>query len=436
MSKNNKGKNPSKSYSNHYGKNTTSKPEQPKANSIASTRPSVTPPKVIPVDYRKPVTLRFKAIDTLFFRESRPMEAMGEAQSVFPPPVRTLAGALRTLIGEHFEVKWHEFNQKKGEHPLAAHIGFGESLGNLCFQGAWLAWSDEKGKPERLYPAPLHLMKKDDDIFPLELAKETTWCDLGRYVRLPKLPDGDKDKGGKPLENTWLTREGLETVLKGNKPTKEQTKTAKELFEQESRLGIARDNTTRSVQQGLLYQTQHIRPKAELSIELDVSGLPNNMPSNAIVRLGGEGRTASLSIKQADNTFPQVDINSKKINSTKFAIYLLTPLYASPCLDFKREQCAKQETTLWKGKLKGIALTLHGAITGKVQRVGGWDAAANKPRPVKSLIPAGSVFFCSVDNGDIQAAIDALHNQHIGEFTEYGYGHIAVGVWNDNETQG
>ena len=208
------------------------------------------------------------------------------------------------------------------------------------------------------------------------------------------------------------------------------------MFEQESRLGIARDNATRSVQKGLLYQMQHIRPKAELSIELDVSRLPNNMPSNAIVRLGGEGRTASLSIKQADNTFPQVDINSKKINSTKFAIYLLTPLYASPCLDFKREQCAKQETTLWKGKLKGIALTLHGAITGKVQRVGGWDAAANKPRPVKSLIPAGSVFFCSVDNGDIQAAIDALHNQHIGEFTEYGYGHIAVGVWNDNETQG
>ena len=423
MSKN-KGK-PQKKHI-HYGKGTPAT----KVITPTPTKPAEKSSMAAPINFEEQVTLIFNATDTLFFRESRPMEAMGEAQSVFPPPVRTLAGALRTLIGEHFEVKWHEFDQKKGEHPLAAHIGFGESLGNLRFQGAWLAWGEDD-KRERLYPAPLHLMKKDDDLFPLELAKETTWCDLGRYVRLPKLPDGDKYKGGKPLENTWLTREGLETVLKGNKPTKEQTKTAKELFEQESRLGIARDNATRSVQKSLLYQTQHIRPKAELLIELDVSGLPNNMPSNAIVRLGGEGRTASLSIKQADNTFPQVDINSKK-----FAIYLLTPLYASPCLDFKREQCAKQKTTLWKGKLKGIALTLHGAITGKVQRVGGWDAAANKPRPVKSLIPAGSVFFCSVDNSDIQSAIKALHNQHIGEFTEYGYGHIAVGVWNDNETQG
>ena len=435
MSKN-KGK-PQKKHI-HYGKGTPAT----KVITPTPTKPAEKSSMAAPINFEEQVTLIFNATDTLFFRESRPMEAMGEAQSVFPPPMRTLAGALRTLIGEHFEVKWHEFNQKKGEHPLTAHIGFGESLGNLRFQGAWLAWGEDD-KRERLYPAPLHLMKKDDDLFPLELAKETTWCDLGRYVRLPKLPDGDKYKGGKPLENTWLTQAGLEAVLAYKKPSlekpsqekpniKTQVYVAKDLFEQESRLGIARDNATRSVQQGLLYQTQHIRPKAELSIELDVSGLPNNMPSNAIVRLGGEGRTASLSMKQADNTFPQVEINSKK-----FAIYLLTPLYASPCLDFKREQCAKQKTTLWKGKLKGIALTLHGAITGKVQRVGGWDAAANKPRPVKSLVPAGSVFFCSVDNGgDIQSAIDALHNQHIGEFTKYGYGHIAVGVWNDNETQG
>ena len=425
MSKN-KGK-PQKKHI-HYGKGTPAA----KAITAAPTKPEEKPSMAAPVNFEKQVTLIFNATDTLFFRESRPMEAMGEAQSVFPPPVRTLAGALRTLIGEHFEVKWHEFNQKKGEHPLAAYIGHGESLGNLCFQGAWLAYNGE-----RLYPAPLHLMKKEEQLFHLELAKKTTWCDLGRYVRLPKLPEPqspepkDDPKGGKPLENTWLTREGLEAVLNDGTPTKEQTKTAKELFEQESRIGIARDNATRSVQKGLLYQTQHIRPKAELSIELDVSGLPNNMPSNAIVRLGGEGRTASLSIKQADNTFPQVDINSKKI-----ALYLLTPLYASPCLGLKRQQCTEQKTTLWKGKLKGIDLTLHGAITGKVQRVGGWDMAADKPRPVKSLVPAGSVFFCSVDNGDIQSAIKALHNKHIGEFTEYGDGHIAVGVWNDNETQG
>lgn len=414
MSKPNKHKQSNKPV--HYGKKSQQSP--PKS---VTTKSTPVPEKTIVqrvVDGN--ATLVFNATDTLFFRESRPMEALGEAQSVFPPPVRTLAGAVRTLIGEHFDVKWHEFDQKKGEHPLASHIGFGESLGNLRFQGAWLAYDGE-----RLYPAPLHLMRKGEKLFPLTLDAKTVRCDWGENVRLPKLPDGDEPKGSKPLENAWLNRAGLEAVLQGKLPPN-YIYDAKDLFKTESRLGIARDNATRSVQKGLLYQTQHIRPKAELSIELDVEGLPDDMPTKAMIRLGGEGRTANLSVKQTDSTFPTVSISN-----TTFALYLLTPLYGSPCLDFHRKKC---NPTIWQGELNGIALTLHGAITGKVQRVGGWDMAANKPRPVKSLVPAGSVFFCSVENSsDVQAAINALHNQRIGDFTEYGYGHLAVGVWDDND---
>lgn len=412
MSKQNKPK-----YSNNYKKTTTSQPTKT-AKPVAV---KITPPPK-PVDVSKQVTLVFNATDTLFFRESRPMEALGEAQSVFPPPVRTLAGAVRTLIGEQFNVQWRKFDQKKEEHPLAAHIGFGESLGNLRFQGAWLACGGE-----RLYPAPLHLMRKGEKLFSLTLDANTVRCDWGENVRLPKLPDGDEPKGSKPLENAWLNRAGLEAVLQGKLPNN-YIYDAKDLFKAESRLGIARDNATRSVQKGLLYQTQHIRPHKDLSIELDVEGLPHGLPDNAMIRLGGEGRTANLSMKQTDSTFP-----SANISNTTFALYLLTPLYGSPCLNFHRKAC---KPTVWQGTLNGIALTLHGAITGKVQRVGGWDMAANKPRPVKSLVPAGSVFFCSVDDGDTQAAIKALHNQRIGDFTEYGYGHLAVGVWNDNNIQG
>ncbi|HRJ53612.1 MAG TPA: type III-B CRISPR module-associated protein Cmr3 [Candidatus Thiothrix moscowensis] len=423
MSKPNKHKQTHKPV--HYGKKSQQSPPKPVATKPTPEKETVQ--RVL--DGR--ATLVFHATDTLFFRESRPMEALGEAQSVFPPPVRTLAGAVRTLIGEHFDIQWREFDQKQEEHPLAAHIGFGESLGKLRFQGAWLACDGE-----RLYPAPLHLMRKGEKLFQLTLDAKTVRCDWGENVRLPKLPEGDEPKGSKPLENTWLTQAGLEAVLAGEKPSlekstkekpniKTQVYFADDLFEKESRLGIARDNATRSVQKGLLYQTQHIRPQNNLSIELDVEGLPDDMPTQAMIRLGGEGRTASLRVKPADNIVP-----TASISGTKFALYLLTPLYGSPCLDFHRKKC---KPTVWQGTLNGIALTLHGAITGKVQRVGGWDMAADKPRPVKSLIPAGSVFFCSVDDGDIQAAINAFHNQHIGDFTEYGYGHLAVGVWNDNE---
>jgi CRISPR-associated protein Cmr3 len=104
-------------------------------------------------------TLSFNAIDTLFFRESRPMESQGELQSVFPPPIRTLAGAVRTLIGEQAGVVWSEFNEA---HPVSKVIGYGDNLGVLTLEGAWLTLSGE-----RLFPSPLVLLNKENQLFQL-----------------------------------------------------------------------------------------------------------------------------------------------------------------------------------------------------------------------------------------------------------------------------
>lgn len=364
-------------------------------------------------------TLVFNATDTLFFRESRPMEAMGELQSVFPPQMRTLAGAVRTLIGEGTDVDWQDY-QANAAHPLRQTIGYNDDLGGLSMQGVWMALDGE-----RLYPAPLHLLKKDEQIYPLQLDKARVWCDLGRQVRLPKLPEDDQAKGSKPLENTWLTRDGLARVLAGKKPDANHIKTAHELFKRESRLGIGRENSTRSVIEGLLYQTEHIRPHADLTLEVDAAGLPENLPHQAIARLGGEGRSVRLSVQQKNHHLPECGGVGHQI-----ALYLLTPLFMpeGAWLGFTREERAEQ--TVWTGSLNGIELELHGAVTGKVLRSGGWDMAKKCPRPVTSFVPAGSVFFCTVI-GDAQTACNALHNQQIGNQSEYGYGHLAVGRWYD-----
>lgn len=411
----------------HYVKGST---VNNKAVQEKSVQPAHKPVEPKPVNITAPVTLTFNATDTLFFRESRPMESMGELQSVFPPPIRTLAGAVRSLIGESMGVNWRDYENNEN-HPLREIIGFSEQLGNLKLQGAWLAWNNE-----RLYPAPLHLLKKDEALYRLELDKTGTWCDLGKKVRLPKLPN-DKARGSKPLENTWLTAIGLQAVLNGNLPTKEQMKTANDLFQRESRLGIARDNARRTVEEGMLYQTQHIRPNANLAIQLDVDGLPKEMPSKAIIRLGGEGRTASMQAQERVNALPSIADNTK---TKGLLLYLLTPLPTQPIGNvwqplpsFIREE--REQQTVWVGTLNGIELELHGAITGKALREGGWDMAKHQPRPVISLIPAGSVFFCTVKDGNTVAAIKALHNQHIqqigADLTAYGYGHLAVGIWND-----
>jgi len=369
-------------------------------------------------------TIVLNATDTLFFRESRPMESMGELQSIFPPTVQTLAGAVRTFIGEQQGINWNEFN---ADHPLAKIIGYGDNLGALTFNGAWLSYN---GK--RLYPAPQLLMQKEETISRLAISKKPLWCDLGRKVLLPEL---SKDaQGSKPLENTWLDQQGLNAVLQGTTPQQESLFKADKLFTTESRVGIGRDNATRAVVKSLLYQTEHIRPKEGLSIELDVAGLPNDMATSAIVRLGGEGRSASLSLQQKAHKVPKAPTANG--NTQGIILYLLTPLKFKqvagkewqPLPEFEKQETAEQ--TLWTGTINGIELELHSAITGKTTRDGGWDLAKHAPRTANPLIPAGSAFFCKLKEGDdINSALQTLHNSQIGEQTEYGLGHLIAGLW-------
>ncbi|WP_020559173.1 type III-B CRISPR module-associated Cmr3 family protein [Thiofilum flexile] len=425
MSKN--GKNKSGKHSVQYRKG-----QQPKQKSETTTQAPPMQNKTQTIDFSQAVRLVFQATDTLFFRESRPMESMGELQSVFPPSVRTLAGAVRSLIGEQQNIDWQAFHIAKGNEL----IGYGDDLGKLKFQGAWLSYNGE-----RLYPAPLLLMQKENqqkdqkepELLRLTLAKKGIWCDLGKNARLPELPANAA--GSKPLENTWLTQAGLTAVLQGNAPKIADVKKASDLFEREPRVGIARDNSNRTVEPSLLYQTRHIRLQRAVSIELDASGLPQDFPHSHIIRLGGEGRTASLEVKPENKTFPK----APPIGSNQgLILYLLTPLQLKqqskewqPFPNFVREE--REDLTVWTGSLNGIELELHGAVTGKAQREGGWDMAKHEPRAVTSLIPAGSAFFCKVKNGDTETetAIKKLHNQQIGELKAYGYGHLAVGLWND-----
>ncbi len=211
-------------------------------------------------------TWLFNALDTLFFRESRPMDSLGNAElgSLFPPSARTLIGAIRAALGIINDIDWRAYREQKQQHLLAALIGYGDDLAALRFSGVWLYKNGE-----RLYPAPRNLMQKQDKkeqdkknrletVFFLQIANddELTHCDLGK-IRLPRF---NKDQAGsRALDNTWLTASAFEAVLAGECPDPKHWITGSDLWVEEPRVGIARDNKTRSVEQGKLYQTKHIR---------------------------------------------------------------------------------------------------------------------------------------------------------------------------------
>lgn len=381
-------------------------------------------------------TLRFTALDTLFFRESRPFEAIGgsELASLFPPPPRTVAGAIRSAIGDALGADWQAFHNDLdgytiGDATLRSRIGYGDDLGHLRMKGVGLA---ENGV--RLYPAPLFLLCKDKDsvLRRLEIGKADS-TNLGR-VRLPRLPEGCADY--KPLENVWLTSADLEKVLQGVVPDTGDLRSAAKLFSEEPRLGIARDNQLRTAQKGLLYQSRHIRPnrKVGLSIEADVTGLEDVKISRLVVRLGGEGRMVGIESINPPPSFP--DAPKPTGQEHGLIIILVTPARfdGRAWLPIGFTQQEDNGCRVWRGVVSGISLTIHCAVLGKPLREGGWDMAAKCPRPVQSLLPAGSAWFCTVDNGDLAKAIVALHDKQIGEDQQLGRGRIVCGLWNDEIT--
>ena len=378
---------------------------------------------------------RFEALDTWFFKESRPLEAVGGAQlgSSFPPPARTLIGAVRTALGDACGVQWQDYAQRE-DHPLRALMGSPSDLGPLRFEGPYLL---HQGR--RLYPAPLSIMLREADealgqpvaFTHLRPGQRPQACDLG-WVRLPRKLDAQL-AGAKPAEGLFLTAAGLQAALQGRAPQATDMLRAKDLFHHEPRLGIAREHQTRRPQDGLLYQTRHVRPRAETALGLSLRGLDAQafagLPRQGMARVGAEGRLAAWSRDKAQ-PLPAVAISGRQL-----MLCLLThAAFERGWLpDGFREVTTELEGrpwTHWQGELAGKPVRLVSAVTGKPVREGGWNLAEQKPRELRGLVPAGSCYFLELDSvQDAQQVAREMHGAQWGQETVWGRGLVAVGSW-------
>lgn len=380
---------------------------------------------------------KFSAVDTLFFRESRPMESIGGSQlgSVFPPPPRTLIGAIRTAIGEHRNTDWDDYTHNP-ENPTRKIMGAPDDFAPLSFRGPFVF-----SQQERLFPVPLACLQassvegKDPEQTRLIPSENPVECDLGK-VRLPVKKDDLA--GAKPLEGAFVTQKGLMAFLEKKPIHADQIRKLDELIVREPRLGIGRDNETNVVKTGLLYQTCHLRPlaAAELEIAVGVTGLDVELPTRGAVRLGAEGRIATWDLSPSELKLPDLP---KASGAKGLLLVLLTPaLFENGWLpDGFEAQTDEHGALTWLGTINGVALRLISAVVGKPTREGGWDMAKHRPREVISCAPAGSCYFCEVVQGsevvqnsfDLDVALKKLQGQQIGQEQALGRGELAVGYW-------
>lgn len=365
-------------------------------------------------------TFLIEPLDTLFFRDGRPFNAgetgQMEVDGHFPPAPTTLVGALRAALAR--SQGWSN-SKKDWSEEIKQHLGDGPDLAaGLHFYGPYVVRCEQP-----LFPAPLLLMGKSPqekgekwtDFIRLRPAKHPLTTDRGT-LRLPE--PVSQTNGHKALERCYLSAAGMQAVLDGGVPSPEQVFYHSDLWKTEPRVGILRDRKTRTTGDNALYLSSHVRLCSNVCLGVSIKGLPDDWEPDTPAPLGGESRLAWIKpAKQFE--FPKVShLNTNANGKLRYTVTLITPYDPSD----ERWRNAGQA-------LFGLPGKIISACVGKPQLIGGWDSLQKRPLPLKPHLPPGSTWFIEAESSEKQEILDM--NTHIGKRTEWGYGQILIGTWEE-----
>ena len=376
------------------------------------------------------IGIQLHPVDTWFFRDGTPFTRDSAPQdnvgSLFPPHPPTVVGALRAALacanGWDGAVPWPP--------RIRDVLGDGPDLGALRFSGPFVLRDEEP-----LFPVPRHVLGTSgaDGWRPACFLRpgRPVACDLdpGSDVRLPETTVAGQD-AGKPAAGSdwWLTRDGMNAVLRGECPSSSEVVSSACLWSDEPRVGLALDSATRTAKEGMLYSTQHVRPRHRVSLGMLVAGLPADWkrPFGRLSPLGGESRLAECREWKTDKALDTPPTLLNRIaGAREVALIALSPLDLEGGVRVGEPLDA----------LGGARLV--SACLDRPLRIGGWDSVARRPLPLRSVLPPGSTLFCeTTDPGRFADAVHAGDGlARIGSRQEWGFGLAALGVWPDSQEE-
>lgn len=358
--------------------------------------------------------------DTLFFGKTQfTMGSETFSETLFPPFPSTIYGALGAfLIFQTGDLKtFKERKEKKEITPI-------EIIGPFLFR-----------EDEAFFHPPLDLVKIKEK----KGRNEKNELSYLNFIEKPKITFAEMD---------YLTHihiyeydedvdqpEGLlsKTYMKDYLENKKGIKiiSTDEFWQEEWKIGIARERKTLTSREGYLYRIPMVRMNENTGFIVKVCMKKGEFPNKGLLQLGGEAKTAYFEVLE-DNPLgilENLEINWK---NKLFKLYLATPAL------FKKGWLPEwiDEKTL-EGTINNIRLKLIGAAVGKYINIGGWDMLNNRPKKMYRAVPAGSVYYFQVlDDSDFRKLRDTFHLKNISDelpeeedikFSQKGFGLSLIG---------
>ena len=181
-----------------------------------------------------------------------------------------------------------------------------------------------------------------------------------------------------------------------------------------NKIGIGRNKEMRVAEEGMLYRINMQEYGREWSFLIDYELTDVEMPSNGILRLGGEGKMATFkvldktpyAIQELNNT--QNTIRKELINKEFFKI-----VFGSPLVYNGREAITQIFTH--------EDITLVSAVMGKPISIGGFDVEKQQPKPMIKGLAAGCVFICHKPKNVDLVSFEKHLNEKLKDYKKQGF---------------
>ena len=361
--------------------------------------------------------VEIRGIDPLLFRDGKPFSADsgGLTASSLPLPFpTTVAAFLRTQLGGTGKQDWTH-DECTWAHGIPVH-------GPLLVRDG-----------EVVFPAPLDaLLTEKADVIPLRpSAEDAACCDLpdGMWPLTPKQtpPDGKPPKGYAywPLCKMlkWLEGEAPKSLVKISG------------LPMEERIGIEIDAKCGKATDGKLYATR-LRGFEEKGHQYSLVarvGLPDGQIPEPVGALGGERR---LTVVETLPDTPEAPwprcpetLKTKLASATRVRMVLATPAYFTQ--GWKPDWIEKSGSgeAHFPTGIANVGLKLVAAAVGRRVAVSGWSARESKPREIRWLVPAGSVFFFEVTGGDPKALYEKAWMKPVSDGEQNRRDGLGLALW-------